>query len=90
VRKGDSFGQNIWDKNMVLLGTYWETTWELDQNTLGIRKTKKLPHPIEKQIGLSFVYVEPCHLLNEFFISKFVCDHFLHGLIPLNVKDSKI
>jgi len=45
VRKGDNFGQNIWDKSMVLLGTYWETTWALDLNTLGIRKTKRIPLP---------------------------------------------
>jgi hypothetical protein len=27
--KGENFGQNIWDKNVVLMGTYWGTHWEL-------------------------------------------------------------
>jgi hypothetical protein len=36
--KGVNFGQNIWDKPVVLLGIFWGTHWELREffmNTLG-------------------------------------------------------
>ncbi len=29
-----NFGLSIWDKSVVLLGTYWGTHWELDGNAL--------------------------------------------------------
>ncbi len=27
-----NFRQDIWDKSVVLLGTFWETHWELDDD----------------------------------------------------------
>ncbi len=56
---GGNFGQSIWDKSVVLLGTYWRThwelgelfgnlmknPWELDGNTLGIAKTQNFQTP---------------------------------------------
>ncbi len=49
---GGDFGQSIWDESVVLLGTYWRTHWELDENpweldgnTLGIAKTQKNSNP---------------------------------------------
>jgi hypothetical protein len=31
VKWGVNFGQSIWDKSVVLLGTYWRTHWELGE-----------------------------------------------------------
>jgi len=69
--KGEIFEQNIWDKIVVLLGTYW-----------GPKKTDppSLP-PQKKNIGPYSVYVEPSHWLHEIFISKTVCHHFSLGLM---------
>jgi hypothetical protein len=47
---GVNFGQTIWDKTQVLLGTLWEH----DGNTLRTRENKKqkkslFPHPLKKK-----------------------------------------
>jgi hypothetical protein len=59
-------GQNIWNKSVVILGTYWQTHWELDRNlwklklngnTLGTPKKKVLP-PTPNPKGKKLCLVE--------------------------------
>jgi hypothetical protein len=66
--KGEIFEQNIWDKIVVLLGTYWGP----DKNPPRLPLAKKKIEPYS-------VYVEPSHWLHENFISKTVCHHFSVG-----------
>jgi hypothetical protein len=44
-----NFGQTIWDKTQVLLGTSWEmhvgTFWELDRNKGKTKSKIKIPDP---------------------------------------------
>jgi hypothetical protein len=51
-----NFGQDMLDKNVVLLGTHlgtYGTSWELDGNTLGVEKNSKNlpPQPKRKEIS---------------------------------------
>jgi hypothetical protein len=41
--KGENFGQNIWDENVMLLETSWGTHWELDGNNKPLSTQKKTP-----------------------------------------------
>jgi hypothetical protein len=45
-RKGEKFGQNIWDENVMLLETSWKTHWELDGNSKP-SSTQKKNSPID-------------------------------------------
>jgi hypothetical protein len=39
--KGENFGQNIWDKRVVLLGIFWGTHWELGELFVNALRTEK-------------------------------------------------
>jgi hypothetical protein len=53
--KGENFGQNIWDKHVVILRIIWGTHWELFVNTLRTKKIKSnipsLPLALKNQKG---------------------------------------
>ncbi len=70
--KEDNFGQSIWDKSVVLLGTSWGTHWELDGNN---KKSKNSipalpPSPKKKKPWASWCML---HCLIRIPIPSFVC-----------------
>jgi hypothetical protein len=78
--KEDNFGQSIWDKSVVLLGTSWGTHWELDGNN---KKSKNsvpalpLLPPKRKNPGLLGCLLHCLIGWSEFlFLHLFVCHHF--------------
>jgi hypothetical protein len=40
-----NFGQSIWDKSEVILGTTWGTSWEEVRNMMGEREKAKNSSP---------------------------------------------
>jgi hypothetical protein len=70
-----NFGQTIWDRIVVVLGTTWGTPCEHDENTLRTRPKKNKncslthPTPQRKKLDPSGVHTEPSHWLHETFIS---------------------
>ncbi len=86
-----NFGQTIWDKCEVLLGTSWGNNlgslWEPHVTTLGTRNPNLLPPPNsfsikKRKLDPSWVHDEASYWLHEtFIISKTVCHHFWPGLM---------
>jgi hypothetical protein len=67
-----NFGQDMLDKNVVLLETHlgtYRTSWELDGNTLGVKKTHKTSPPTQKKRNLAFLSMLS-HLIG---CEKFLC-----------------
>jgi hypothetical protein len=59
-----NFGQSIWDKSEVILGTTWGTLWEYIRNMTGQREKAKnssptLSFPKRKELDPSCVHAEP-------------------------------
>jgi hypothetical protein len=59
--KGENFGQSIWAKNVVLVGTYWGTHWKLEKPFENKKKKQKnlSLQPRRKENGPSSLYVKP-------------------------------
>jgi hypothetical protein len=47
--KEDNFGQSIWDKSVILLGTSWKIHWEVDGNEKQNKNHPPTPPPPKKK-----------------------------------------
>ncbi len=77
INESWNFGQTIWAKSEVLLGTSWGTLQELE-NHLRTREIYIYPSPPlskRKKLDRSRVHAEPSHWLHEISLSKTVRHH---------------